>query len=89
MEFSRKKYWSGLPFHSPGDLPNPGIKPQSPTLQADALPSEPPGKPSEYKGEPISLPFNIGNKEMTLVSCLGGKKRNVVALSPMLSKGRM
>ena len=45
MEFSRQQYWSGLPFPSPGDLPNPGIKPGSPALQADALPSEPPGKP--------------------------------------------
>ena len=43
MGFSRQEYWSGLPFPSPGDLPNPGIKPGSPALQADALPSEPPG----------------------------------------------
>ena len=42
--FSRLKFWSGLPFPSPGDLPNPGIKPGSPTLQTGALPSEPPGK---------------------------------------------
>ena len=41
MEFSRQEYWSGLPFPSPGDLPNPGIKPRS-ALQADTLPSEPP-----------------------------------------------
>ena len=45
MGFSRQVYWSGLPFPSPGDLPNPGIEPRSPTLQADALTSEPPGKP--------------------------------------------
>ena len=45
MEFSRQKYWSGLLFPSPGDLPNPGIEPRSPSLQAYALPSEPPGKP--------------------------------------------
>ena len=45
MEFSRQEYWSGLPFPSPGDLPDPGIKPGSSALQADALPSEPPGKP--------------------------------------------
>ena len=44
MGFSRQEYWSGLPFPSPGDLPNPGIEPRSPTLQADALTSEPPGK---------------------------------------------
>ena len=42
--FSRQEYWSGLPFPSPGDLSNPGIEPRSPTLQADALTSEPPGK---------------------------------------------
>ena len=41
MEFSRQEYWSGLPFPSPGDLPNPGIEPKSPALQADTLPSEP------------------------------------------------
>ena len=45
MEFSRQEYWSGLPFPSPGDLPNPGIEPRSPALLADALPSELPGKP--------------------------------------------
>ena len=44
MEFSRQEYWSGLPLPSPADLPNPGIEPGSPALQADALPSEPPGK---------------------------------------------
>ena len=44
MEFSSQEYWSGLPFPSPGDLPDPGIEPGSPTLQADALTSEPPGK---------------------------------------------
>ena len=41
MEFSRQEYWSGLPFPPPGDLPDPGIKPTSPTLQADSLSSEP------------------------------------------------
>ena len=45
MEFSVQEYWSGLPFPSPGDLPNTGIEPGSPALQADALLSEPPGKP--------------------------------------------
>ena len=43
--FSRQEYWSGLPYSSLGDLPNPGIKSVSPALQADRLPSEPPGKP--------------------------------------------
>ena len=40
MGFSRREYWSGLPFPSPGDLPDPGIKPRSPALQADSLPTE-------------------------------------------------
>ena len=48
MDFSRQEYWSELPFPSPGDLPNPGIKPRSPALQADALPSEPLGKPKIF-----------------------------------------
>ena len=47
MEFSRQEYWSGFPFLSPGDLPNPGIKLKSPALQADSLPLEPPGRPDE------------------------------------------
>ena len=44
MEFSRQEYWIGLPFPSPGDLPESGIEPESPALQVDALPSKPPGK---------------------------------------------
>ena len=47
MEFSKQEYWSGLPFSSPGDLPDPGIKPGCPALQADSLPFEPPGKPRQ------------------------------------------
>ena len=46
MEFSKQEYWSGLQFPPPGDLPNPGIEPESPALQADTLLSEPPGKPT-------------------------------------------
>ena len=56
MEFSRQEYWSGLPFPSPGDLPNPGIEPRSPALRADALPSEPPGKPNKLK---MLLNYNV------------------------------
>ena len=47
MGFSRQEYWSGLPLPSPGDLPDPGIEPGSPALEADALPSEPPVLPPE------------------------------------------
>ena len=49
MGFSRQEYWSGLPFPSPGDLPDPGIEPGSPALQADTLLSEPPGKPRDLQ----------------------------------------
>ena len=50
MGFSREQYWSGWPFPSPGDLPNPGVNPPSPILQADSLPSEPPGNPQRVLG---------------------------------------
>ena len=46
MGFSRQEYWTGLPFSSPGDLPDPAIKPRSPTLQANSLPFELPGNPN-------------------------------------------
>ena len=54
MGFSRQECWSGLPFPSPGDLPDPGNEPRSPALQADALPSEPSGKP-DSTGEKDNL----------------------------------
>ena len=49
LEFSRQGYWSELPFPYPADIPDPGIKPLSPALQADSLSSEPPEKPREQK----------------------------------------
>ena len=58
MGFSRQVSWSGLPFPSPGDLPDPEIKPGSPTLRADTLPSEPPGKP--HKGTKKTLKISLG-----------------------------
>ena len=48
--FSRQQYWSGLPFPSPVDLPDPGIEPRSPALQTDAFPFEPPGKEIQKRG---------------------------------------
>ena len=48
MGFPKQEYWSGLPFLFPGNLPDPGIEPPSPALQADSLPTEPPGKPISY-----------------------------------------
>ena len=62
MEFSRPEYWSGQPFPSPGDLPNPGIEPRYPTLQPDSLPAEPPGKPKGIVGQ--------GNGTLLQYSCL-------------------
>ena len=55
MEFSRPEYWSGEPFPSPGDLPNSGIKPRSPVLQADSLPAEPLRKPKNTGVGSLSL----------------------------------
>ena len=55
--FSRQEYWGGLPCPPSGDLPNPGIKPRSPALQADLLPSEPPGKPPKM----FKLPYNCAH----------------------------
>ena len=56
MGFSRQEYWSGLPFPSPGDLLDPGIEPRSPTLQADALTSAPPGKPLNTRIQSLRKP---------------------------------
>ena len=56
MGFSRQEYRSGLPFLSPEDLPNPGIEPGSPALEADALPSEPPGK---KRKDEITIAFSV------------------------------
>ena len=58
--FSRPEYWNGLPCLSPGDFSNPGIKPRSPALQADSLPSKPPGKPKPKNTGVGSLPLLQG-----------------------------
>jgi len=55
MGFSRQEYWSGLPFPSPGNLPNPGIEPTSPALEADALTSEPPGNKPKYSDTKMQM----------------------------------
>ena len=68
MEFSRQEFWSGLPFPSPGDLSNPGIKPRSPALEADSLLSKPPGKPP-YRSLPICKAYTKIN--IYLLTCLG------------------
>ena len=55
MEFSRPEYWTGWPFPSPGDVPNPGIKPRSPALKVDSLLAEPQGKPKNIGAGSLSL----------------------------------
>ena len=71
VEFSRQEYWSGLPFPSPGDLPNPGIKPRSPALQVDSLLSEPPEKPhsvakfSEFIVFLVNIPGYQGSENLS------------------------
>ena len=84
MGFSRQEYWSGLPFPSPGDLPDPGIEPGSPTLRADALTSEPPGKPQsriQTNGSQVNLPLPPGGNWQCLETfyCHDWDKRTVMA----------
>ena len=82
-EFSRQEYRSGLPFPSPEDLPDPGIKPGSPTSQADSLPSEPPGKPKRWWCWAISLshaslvsgPLNLA---LALLGCISSDLQDTV-----------
>ena len=64
MGFSRQEYWSGLPFPSPGDLPNPGIKPGSPALEADTLTSEPARKLQECSNYYTIALISHGSKVM-------------------------
>ena len=65
LEFSKQEYWSALPFPSPGDLPDPGIKPRSPALKADSLLSEAPGKPWLYVA--ILQTSSLGASQAALV----------------------
>ena len=70
MGFSRQEYWSGLPWPSPGDLSNPGIEPRSPELQADSLPSEPPGKTQHMisvQNLTLSLPTTLQERDRACV----------------------
>ena len=84
MEFSRQEYWSGWPFPSPGDLPNPGIEPRSPTLQADSLPAEAPGKPKNTGVGSSSRSSQPRNQ--TWVSCIAGRFFTTWAMRAGLSK---
>ena len=68
MEFSRPEYWSGQPFPSPGDLPNPGNEPRSPALQADSSPAEPKGSPRILEWVVIPSPADLPNPGIKLGS---------------------
>ena len=72
MEFSRQEYWSGLPFPTPGDLPDPGIEPRSPALQEDVLPSELPGKPYVMLLHTIMLKGFPGGSNYKECACNAG-----------------
>ena len=74
MGFSRQEYWSGLPFPSPEDLPDPGIEPGSPALQADALTSEPAGKPRVYSR---GLEMYMGRREQGMIDGICGCRHNL------------
>ena len=85
MEFSRQEYWSGLPFLSPAHLPDPGIESVSPALQADSLPSEPPGKPfpcSTLHLLPAPSLFH-GIPELAYASFLGESLGNIQQVNVM------
>ena len=73
MEFSRQEHWNGKPFPSAGDLPEPGINPESPALQVDSLPSEPPGKPLYWE---CCLVFQLFKEESTSDTCLSSLARS-------------
>ena len=76
MGFSRQEYWVGLPFPSPGDLPDPGIEPGSPALQTDALPSEPPGSLIDIKDSLILTYAHNQNDVNRMVNKKWGIKRD-------------
>ena len=69
MGFSRQEYCSGLPFPSPGDLPDPGIEPRSPALEADTLTSEPPGKPP-LEAVLVGINYLVFRKELIIEGSL-------------------
>ena len=82
MGFPRQEYWRGLPFPSPGDLPNSAIKPGSPAMQADSLTSEPPAKPKLEQFQQhdiVDLKYNLKNAanmcESIVIQILKKQKR--------------
>ena len=76
MGFPRQEHCNGLPFPTPGDLPDPGIEPRSPALQADSLPSEPPGNSDLDSWLSLSQPgFNPWSRNGDPASCAAKKKK--------------
>ena len=85
MGFSRQEYWSGLPFPSPGDLPDPGIEPRSPALQA-ALTSEPQGKPMAESEEKLkSLLMKMKEESKNVGLKLNIQKMKIMSSGPITS----
>ena len=82
MEFSRQDYWSGLPFPSPGVLPDPGIEPRSPALQVDSLLSAPPGK-GKMEAKHILYVYFIA----VLAHCWEGEKKSLDSPIEYIRKG--
>ena len=78
MGFSRNEYWSGLPFPSPGDLPNPGIKPRSPALHVDSLLIELPGKSEAGRGDFKKIKKK--KKKMRAWTSFRVKKKKIVSV---------
>ena len=81
MGFPRKEYWSGWPFPSPGDLPNPGIKPTSPALQADSLPLSHLG--TSYQGSNIKKTLGEGEggmfREISIETCILSRVKQITS----------
>ena len=80
MDFSRQEYWNGLPFPSPGDLPDKGCEPGSPALLADSLPSELPGKPIYF----LFLPTSEWKLKINMKVKTPGKKKSTVHVQSAL-----
>ena len=80
MGFSRQEYWSGLSFPSPGDLPDPGIEPGSPTLQADSLPTDPPGHGTSF----IYTKYLFSGKSWKVMPLTSRMKQRLWLLLPLL-----
>ena len=83
MGFFRQEYWSGLPFPSPWDLPNPVIEPGSPTLQADTLPSEPPAKPYASNHSPNADAHGLHFEDKGLDQLSGLLRTTLLTYQPL------